>query len=241
MNRLASCCALLALLACCRGAASEEVHLDPAGPLGHAAPASDERIAVLGTRAVTRAHFERARRDVAAVLGRLDDRVRSALIRSGAKMIVARDEAELEERIDFYVELFPLEAVFIDPVDETLSGANGVSGTELELMYLIVYYALLDEPALAAVYSELEAAYAEARERGLFVPGEAYADGYIDEIHAHASESNALKYGSYLFGLYAIYFGDGDGRSDEFRLASREELEERNPLGFRFMAAYLDR
>ncbi len=243
MFRVVAYCIALAVVAVVPAMASERSSESEAtGPLVHVAPATSESIAVYGTSSTTKAQFDRARDAVVRCLRAMDPRIRVALIASEAKMIVARDEEELEADLDFYVELFPLEAVFtdIDGVDETLPGDRGVSGSELELMYLVVYYALLTEPGLAAVFAELVAAYDEAEQRDLFVPGEAYQDDFVDEIHLHASENNALKYGSYLFGLYAVYFGNGQAQPGEFLVTRREDLEKINPKGARFMRIYLD-
>ncbi len=94
-------------------------------------------------------------------------------------------------------------------------------------------------PDLASVYDELVEAYGEAVGNGIFAPEEAYRDGFVDEIHRSASRQNALKYGSYLFGLYRIHFGNSEDRTGEFAVTTREELRALNPKGTAFIEAYL--
>ena len=212
------------------------------GHFDHVKEQTTGNIAVLGTKSVSEAQFNRAYADITSAVNALDPRIRNGLLTSGAKLIVAANEEELVEEIDFYQTLFPLEAIFtdIDGTDETLPGVIGVTGTRLELMYLVVYYALLTDPGLKAIRTELTGAYDEAQERGLFRPGEAYEDGFVDEIHLNASRSNALKYGSYLFGLYGLYFGNGTSQPSEFSISTRDQLATSNPKGFEFVASYLD-
>jgi hypothetical protein len=208
----------------------------------HVKEQTAENIAVLGTKSVSEAQFNRAYADISRAVNAFDPRIRKGLLASGAKLIIAGDEEELVEEIDFYQTLFPLEAIFtnIDGTDETLPGVIGVSGSRLELMYLVVYYALLTDHGLETICSELTDAYDEAQAGGLFRPGEAYEDGVVDEIHLDASSRNALKYGSYLFGLYALYFGNGTSQPSEFSISTRDQLATSNPRGFDFVASYLD-
>ena len=81
----------------------------------------------------------------------------------------------------------------------------------------------------------VETAYAEATSKNLFTPDAAYLDTYEDEIHQHASDNNALKYGSYLFNLAKLYFGDDTGPAGEFNITTSEQLQRDNPLGYQVM------
>jgi len=201
-------------------------------------------IAVYGSNEVSEEQFSRGYADITDVLSAMDGGIRQGLLNAGAKMLIVSNEAELEKDIGFFLTLLPVEAVFADNggVDETLpdSTGSGVSTTKLELMYLVVYYSLLKEPSLSDTYRELRDAYSQAMEASIFSPGEAYEDGYVDEIHRHASEQHALKYGSYLFGLYAIYFGNDSGQPGEFTITTKAGLQERNPLGDAFVKKFLD-
>jgi len=224
-------------IACGAGAPSPDTEI-----FAHIQTATAHHIAVYGTKTVSDAQFARAYGDITDVLDAMDPRIRRGLLGSDAKIIVAKDEAELIGDIDYYETIFPLEAVFvdIDDVDETLPGDFGVSTSRLELMYLVVYYALLTDPELASIYDQLIAAYDEAAGNGVFSPGEAYRDSFFDDIHPNASRNNALKYGSYLFGLYRVHFGNGTRGDEEFTIATRDELRALNPRGAAFIEAYLD-
>ena len=201
-------------------------------------------IAVYGTANVSREQFNRACNDIRHVLNTTHPAIVRGLLNSNAKMLVVGNEDELEQDIAFFLSLLPVEAVFVDneEIDETLPNSTraGISTTKLELMYLIVYYALLADPNLSEIYQELQDAYDEATRANLFSPGEAYRDGYIDDIHLNASEKNALKYGSYLIGLYTLYFGNDEVPPGEFTLTTRVQLQDHNPNGHAFMRKYLD-
>ena len=154
-------------------------------------------------------------------------------------MLIVSNEQALEDNIAYFQSLLPVEAIYTeqDGLDETLASAEnaGLSNTKLKLMYLVIYYSLLTEDNLSTAYSELQTAYAEARSKNLFTPDEAYQDGYDDEIHQHASDNHALKYGSYLFNLAKLYFGDDTGPAGEFNITTREQLQRDNPLGYQVM------
>jgi hypothetical protein len=180
--------------------------------------------------------------DIKSVLGTLDSNIKTGLFNSGAKMLIVKNEDELESNIEFFTSLLPVEAIFTDSegVDETLPTDEhyGVSSTKLELMYLIVYYSLLTEESLSEQYTALKAAYAQASEKAIFTPGEAYQDGHEDDIHQNASEKNALKYGSYLYNLTQLYFGNDKGQPGEFTISTKAELKTQNALGYTFMEKY---
>jgi hypothetical protein len=205
---------------------------------------TEHYIAVYGSGTVSREQFDRVTQDVEYVLDHMNSRVRKGLLNSNAKMLVVENEEELERSIEFFMSLLPAEAVYVsnEGRDESLPSSSdvGISTTKLELMYLCVYYSLLTDSSLSDLYEELVDAYDEAASSGLFVPGEAYIDGAVDEIHQGASDNNALKYGSYLNNLYWLYFGDGTGGPGEFTITTRAELESQNPLGFGFVSAYFD-
>jgi len=208
----------------------------------HIRDKTPDHITVYGTESVSAAQFSRAYADITAALDAMDPRIRASLVEADAKMIVARDEAELVDEIDYYESIFPVEAIFtdIEGTDETLPGPTGVSTSKLELMYLVVYYSLLTDAQLATVYEDLVSAYDEAVDAALFTPGEAYEDGFVDGIHMNASREGALKYGSYLFGLYRIYFGNGQNLPGEFTVTTAEQLATSNPAGVAFIERYLD-
>lgn len=197
---------------------------------------SGESIAVYGSKLIDEASYQRALTDVKDVIEFLNEDVRQGLFNSGVKMLVVENEDELESNLDYFMSFLPLEAVFtnIDGEDETLTSDEraGLSNTKLEMMYLIVYYSLLTQPELSEKYSALQNAYQEANSKGLFDPDDAYQDGYIDEIHQNASDKNALKYGSYLYNLAKVAFGDQNSIAGEFTLTTTEELINENPLGY---------
>lgn len=205
---------------------------------------TDNTIAVYGSKEVNEVAYNRAYNDVKSVLAGMDKGIRQGLLNADAKMLVVTNEEELEENIEFFMTLLPVESVFtnIEGTDETLPTATdvGLSATKLELMYLCVYYSLLTEENLLDKFQELQGAYKQAADLNIFIPGEAYQDGYEDEIHQNASEENALKYGSYLFNLYMIYFGDGTGAPGEFTITTKAQLESQNPLGFNFIKENFD-
>jgi hypothetical protein len=200
-----------------------------------------DNIAVYGTKSVDKAAYYRALSDIQEVISLLNTDVKKALFNSDVKMLVIDNEEAIEKNIDYLMSLLPLEAVFtnIDGQDETIpSDENyGLSTTKLELMYLIVYYALLTEENLSAQFDQLKAAYEEASSKGIFTPDEAYEDGYVDEIHQNASDKNALKYGSYLFNIARVYFGNNNGPVGELTITTEEELTTQNPLALNFLEA----
>jgi hypothetical protein len=174
----------------------------------------------------------------------MNSRIRKGVLNSNVKMLVVENEDELTDGIEFFLSFLPVESVYVsnEGRDESLPTSSdvGLSTTKLELTYLCVYYSLLTEPGLSDLFEELKGAYDEAANLGIFVPGEAYIDGYVDEIHQNASDNNALKYGSYLYNVYRLYFGDGTGYPGEFAITTKAELESQNPLGFGFVRAYFD-
>ena len=200
-------------------------------------------IAVYGTHSVTTQQYDRAHADIQEVLGMMNVGLRDGLLNSEAKMLVVENEDELDTHLDYLMTLLPLEAVFtnLEGTDETLESPSGagLSSTKLELMYLVVYYSLLTEPGLSDPYAELQQAYLEGVSAG-FAPGPAYQDEEVDEIHQNASDNNALKFGSYLFNLYVLYFGDGTEELEEFPgITTKEQLQRQNPLGYQFVETYL--
>ncbi|PKG37651.1 hypothetical protein [Psychromonas sp. Urea-02u-13] len=201
-----------------------------------------QNIAVYGTHGVEKAAYDRAVEDIAEVLGSLNAEVKLGLLNAGVKMLVVEDEGTLDKHIEYLMTLLPLEAVFSNDggTDETLENDNGLSSTKLELMYLIVYYSLLTEADLSEQYQQLQSAYTEAVDNGLFVPAEAYQDDYVDAVHQNASDKNTLKYGSYLFNLANIYFGNDVAVAGEFTITTVAQLEANNPLGFAFVEALFD-
>jgi hypothetical protein len=195
-----------------------------------------DSIAVYGSKSVGEASYQRALADVKDIVDFLNEDVRQGLFNSGVKMLVVENEDELESNIDYFMSLLPVEAIFTnnEGEDETLVSDEraGLSNTKLEMMYLVVYYSLLTESELSEQYLALQNAYQEAHSKGLFNPDEAYQDGYVDEIHQNASDKNALKYGSYLYNLAKVAFGNQQGISGEFTLTTTEELMAENPLGY---------
>lgn len=202
-------------------------------------------IAVYGTENVSVESYNRAYTDVKFVMDKMDSGIKQGLLNSKAKMLVVTNEAELVADISFFMTLLPVESVYtnVDGTDETLPSSTGVelSNTKLELMYLCVYYSLLVEKPLSDKFNELKQAYSQANGSGLFKPGEAYVDGYRDDIHENASNNNALKYGSYLYNLYRLYFGNGKGKAGEFTITTKSQLQAQNPLGFNFIKNNFDK
>jgi len=201
---------------------------------------SDDTIAVYGSKSIEKASYDRALADIQWVMDSLNSDVKQGLLNSGVKMLIVSNEQQLEDNIAYFQTLLPVEAIYTnseDGLDETLTSVEnaGLSNTKLELMYLVVYYSLLTEDNLSTAYTELQTAYTEATTKNLFNPGEAYQDGYEDEIHQHASDNNALKYGSYLFNLAKLYFGDDTGPAGEFNITTRAQLQRENPLGYQVM------
>jgi hypothetical protein len=201
-------------------------------------------IAVYGSKTIKEDAFNRAYKDVKFVLNNMDADIKQGLLNSKAKILVVKDEDELEDNIKFFKTLLPAESIYTDQdgVDETLTTSTdvGLSNTKLELMYLCVYYALLTESDLNTKYNELKAAYNEAASTLIFEPGEAYVDGAEDEIHENASKKNALKYGTYLYNLYRLYFGDDTGEAGEFTITKKNELKAQNLKGYNFIKDYFE-
>lgn len=202
-------------------------------------------IAVYGTSTVSKAQYDRVYNSVKSTLADIDNRIVQGMLNSKAKIIVADNEEQVENNIDIFMKHLPAEIIYVnqDGEDESLPGSSGagVCTTELELMYLVVYYSLLTESTLSAEYGELKAAYAEASQAKIFTPGEDYQDGADDPAHQNASANNALKYGSYLFGVYKLYFGDGTGSPGEFTITSKAQLAAQNPKGYQFIRSYITR
>ena len=200
-------------------------------------------IAVYGASTVSQAQYDRAYNSVKKTLAKVDRAILQGMLNSKAKIIVADNEEQVENHIDTFIKLLPAEVIYVDieGVDETLpgSGGAGICTTELELMYLVVYYSLLIEPGLSGQFNELKAAYNEASVAKLFTPGEDYQDGADDQAHPNASAQNALKYGSYLFGAYKLYFGDGTGSPGEFTITTKAQFAAQNPKGYQFVRSYL--
>lgn len=200
-------------------------------------------IAVYGTSDVTQAQYDRVYKSVKSVLTKINVAIKQGLLNAEVKILIAESESKVEEDIAVFMKELPAEIVYIneDGVDESLpsSSGAGVPTTELELMYLLVYYSLLTEPGLSAEYQKLKDGYAEAASAGIFIPGESYQDGAVDPVHQNASAKNALKYGSYLFGAYRLYFGDGSGRPGEFSITTKAQLARRNPKGYQFIRDYI--
>jgi hypothetical protein len=201
---------------------------------------SDKCIAVYGSGAVKKEAYERAYKDIKYVMDKMDEGIKKGLLASKAKIIVVKNEDELEGNINYFKKLLPLESIYTDEegVDETLPTSTGVglSNTKLEFMYLCVYYSLLTDSKLTSKFDKLKQAYVEANTKAkIFTPGDAYKDGEKDEIHENASKKNALKYGTYLYNLYKLYFGNGKGKPGEFSITTKDQLKTKNPLGYEFM------
>lgn len=200
---------------------------------------SADTIAVYGAKSINKDAYNRALTDVKEVISLLNSDVKQGLFNSNVKMLIVENEQALEDNIDYLMSLLPLEAVFTnnDGQDETLTSDenHGLSTTKLELMYLVVYYALLTESNLNEQYQQLKSAYNQAAAKGIFTPSEAYQDGYVDEIHQNASDKKALKYGSYLFNIVRLHFGNDQGVPGEFTITTSAELESQNPLAVSFI------
>jgi len=201
---------------------------------------TDESLAVYGSHNVEQAAYERVVADVKSVVATLDTDIKQGLFNAGVKMLVVENEQALEANIEYFMSLLPVEAMYtnIDNQDETIVSDlhYGLSNTKLELMYLIVYYSLLTEDNLSVKFDQLKAAYNQATTNNVFTPGEAYQDGYEDEVHQHASEQNALKYGSYLYNLYQLRFGNDIGVAGEFTITTKAQLKQDNPQGYTFVS-----
>lgn len=198
-------------------------------------------IAVYGTSNVTTEQYNRVYASTKKYINQLDSRLKTSLLNSNSKLLVLSNEQEIESN-DFFLTLTPAEAIYVNNggVDESLPSSTDVNlpNTELELNYLIVYYALLTESSLSTIYSQLKSAYNQARITNIFTPAAAYLDSTTDDTHMNASSQNALKYGSYLFNLYKLYFGNGMGAAGEFTITTKAQLMAQNRLGFDFMETY---
>ncbi len=201
-------------------------------------------IAVYGTSTVSQESYDRVYTDVKFVMDRMDDGIKQGMLNANAKMLVVQNEEELESNINYFMTFLPTESIYTNNggTDESLPSSTdvGLSNTKLELMYLCVYYSLLTETNLATKYNELKLAYEEAVSANIFTPAAAYVDGFIDDIHQNASDNNALKYGSYLFNLYKLYFGNDSGQADEFSITTKAQLQAQNPLGYNFISTYFN-
>lgn len=205
---------------------------------------TNDYIALYGTSNIDKEQFDRTYADIKYVMDRMHNDIKQGMLYSNSKILILENEKELEEYNSYFVTYIPAEIIFtnIDGVDETSAASTGVgiSNTKLELMYLCVYYSLLTERGLKDEYEELKQAYNEAVNAKIFKPGEAYVDGYVDEIHQNASDQNALKYGTYLNNLYKLYFGNGKGAPGEFSITTKEQLKMQNILGYNFIKSYFD-
>lgn len=234
----------LAFAACDDNDSKSVVDPEKAAHFDYILEQSSDMIAVYGSKTISKAQYDRVVTDIRHVLSTLDSQIKNGLFASHAKLLVVKDEAEVEGDISYYTKLLPLEAIFADNggTDETLPSSTdvGLSNTKLEMMYLCVYYSLLTDPGLSSIYEELKAAYKEASDNGIFTPGDAYKDGYVDEIHQNASDQNALKYGSYLYNLYKIYFGNQSGAPGEFTITTKAQLKAQNVKGHDFIRNYFE-
>ncbi|WP_299159245.1 hypothetical protein [uncultured Tenacibaculum sp.] len=201
-------------------------------------------IAVYGTSTVSQESYDRVYADIKSVMDKMDDGIRQGMLNANAKMLVVQNEEELESNINYFMTFLPTESIYTNNggTDESLPSSTGVglSNTKLELMYLCVYYSLLTESNLTAEYDELKKAYEEAVSANIFAPAAAYVDGFVDDIHQNASDNNALKYGSYLFNLYKLYFGNDSGQAGEFTITTKAQLQAQNPLGYNFISTYFN-
>jgi len=209
----------------------------------HIALQTKDCIGVYGSLTVSREQFDRTFNDVVFLLDHMDPRIKIGLLNAHAKILVVSNEDEINKNKELVMSLLPAEAIFanLDGLDETIESGygTGLSTTRLEFMNLVVYYSLLTEPELAVVYNELCQAFDEASKDSIFVPGKKYRDGMMDVVHQNASSKNALKYGRYLFCLYAVYYGNGSGGPPDISVYEKDLLREVNPLGYTFVRKYL--
>lgn len=204
---------------------------------------TDVCVAVYGSKLITAEQFYRAYGEVQDLMKSMDARISKGILNSNAKILIVTNEEEMGNYEDLIFSLLPAEAIFTDNngTDETIESGLGVdvSTTRLEFMNLVVYYSLLIEPELQNVYEELKAAYYEVADNGYFIPRGKYGDDVVDEIHQNASDKNALKFGTYLFCLYSVYYGNGTKGPEEFTLDTKSDLKAKNPKGYAFMKSYL--
>ena len=130
---------------------------------------TDDCITVYGSETVSEPAFRRAYSDVKDVMGKMNHDIMKGMLNSEVKMLVVKNEEELESNLDFFMSILPLEAVFTDNdgFDETTtSDLNaGLSTTKLELTYLSVYYSLLTVPMLSDIFVKLQKAFTEAEKQ----------------------------------------------------------------------------
>ena len=201
-------------------------------------------IGVHRTPKATQAQLDRAYTDIKLVMDKMDKDLRKAVLKHGAKLLVAADENEITSD-DYYIGQLPLEAIYTnDGEDETLPDPKTkISKARLEFIYLTVYYAFLIDPSLAQGYTDLKDAYKEADSKNLFIPGAAYQDGYHDPVHSNASQKNALKYGSFMYNLYRLYFakaGSINIATSEYKLGYKKDIQTKNPKAYTFIQNYYD-
>ena len=206
---------------------------------------TEKYIGVYRTKKVSEEQLNRVYNDVKWCMDRMSDDLKNAMVKHGAKLLVAENEMEVAAD-DYFLSLIPLEGIYVNNggTDETQPDSKtGISTAKLELMYLSVYYALLVAPTLQTEYQELQAAYKEAADKKLFTPGPAYQDGYTDQIHENASKKNALKYGSFIFNIYRLYFsnpGSISATKYEYKIGSKKDMQTKNPKAYAFLQKHYD-
>ena len=202
-------------------------------------------IGVHRSKYATKAQLDRVYNGIKKVTNKLDPKIAKGLLDNNAKLLVISNEREAMSN-PYFMQLLPLEGIYTNNggKDESITDSHtGISTAELEFCYLTVYYAISVENSLNQYFSELKAAYKEAFDKGLFKPGPAYVDGYMDHIHARASKDNVLKYGSFMFNLYKVYYTSNtiDSKTKpEYKVYNRSEILSKNPLAHQFMKAYFD-
>lgn len=202
-------------------------------------------IGVFRTANANKQQLNRVYNDIKWSMDRMSDDLKNALLKHGAKLLVAKDQEELVSN-PYFMSLLPMEAIYGNNAssDETLPNAKtDVATAKLELMYLTVYYAFLVEPTLQKEYEALKTAYKEAADTNLFIPGDAYKDDYTDPVHQNASQKNALKYGSFIFNAYRLYFAKAGSISPteyEYKLGSKTDMQNQNPKAYAFLQKHYD-
>ena len=191
------------------------------------------------------AQLERVYNGVKTITDKLHPRIANALLKNNVKLLVLKDENEAVSE-PYWMQLMPLEAIYVNNggVDETLPDlTTGISTGELEFCYMTIYYAISTDSELQTAFNELKAAYNEAFATKHFIPGAAYVDGYQDPIHPVASKNNVLKYGSFVFNLYKVYYTKNNitpTADAEYKVFSKNEMNTKNPLAQAFMKKYFD-
>ena len=202
-------------------------------------------VAILGARDVSDREMLRTRDVVNAVLLASGDARRGMVEYQSYIGVLAREPGgpdDDEGLLSALLSLRPLELIYTDPNGDGTDNEAGLDGepeaTTHHVFQVLAYYALNNAPYYADVKAELLAAYASARERGIYEP----RDKYLEPDIAHPGILTAP--GAYFALAADVYYGIAESESvddAEYRVSDREHMADADPLMYAFLSRHFDR